>query len=298
MKILFLSRADGPDYQCDLAFLGLRQLLGPDCIDYPRLDHLYSDYGDTSALYGRGFTTTRILPADLPVDRDNLFIRALSGEFSLIVYGSIQRERMWWGKLTARLPRHRILAIDGEDSPAFLGGLVPFCIYLKRELALPHPGLHPISFAIPTSKIGTIRPLLKRKFLAQCDPRDRSTYTFTDESSYYRDYSESLFAITTRKAGWDALRHYEILANGCLPAFLDLRDCPATCCTALPKAELLEALDLYHAHPAAEWWDSPDGHAQWLSLWRRTHQRFVRHATTQALGQYILDLAAREAASA
>ena len=62
----------------------------------------------------------------------------------------------------------------------------------------------------------------KEKILATCDPRDTSTYIFDDEESYYNDYAKSLFAITMKKGGWDCLRHYEILAAGCLPVFLNI----------------------------------------------------------------------------
>src|SRR5690606_14734444 len=45
---------------------------------------------------------------------------------------------------------------------------------------------------------------------------------------------------TFKKAGWDCLRHYEIIANGCLPYFVNLESCPNKTLTALPKALLLE----------------------------------------------------------
>ena len=37
-------------------------------------------------------------------------------------------------------------------------------------------------------------------------------------------YSNSIFAITNKKLGWDCLRHYEILMNGCVPLYLDIKD--------------------------------------------------------------------------
>ena len=39
-------------------------------------------------------------------------------------------------------------------------------------------------------------------------------------------YSRSLFATTTRKGGWDCLRHYEILKNNCLPFFPNIEEKP------------------------------------------------------------------------
>jgi hypothetical protein len=40
------------------------------------------------------------------------------------------------------------------------------------------------------------------------------------------------------------MRHYEILANNCIPYFTDLEDCPKQTLTNLPKELLLEAKEL------------------------------------------------------
>jgi hypothetical protein len=47
-----------------------------------------------------------------------------------------------------------------------------------------------------------------------------------------------------KKAGWDCMRHYEILGNNCIPYFIDLEDCPKNTLTNLPK-ELLLKLENY-----------------------------------------------------
>ena len=61
MKILFITTKD-PKAQGDLLEIsilhGLRQLLGQNCIDYPRKKVMYHDWSETSKeeLHGRGFT--------------------------------------------------------------------------------------------------------------------------------------------------------------------------------------------------------------------------------------------------
>jgi hypothetical protein len=40
--------------------------------------------------------------------------------------------------------------------------------------------------------------------------------------------------------GWDCMRHYEILANRCIPSFPDLEKCPSTIMTNFPKNIILE----------------------------------------------------------
>jgi hypothetical protein len=50
---------------------------------------------------------------------------------------------------------------------------------------------------------------------------------FDTEADYYADLGRSRFGITTKREGWDAMRHYEIAANGCVPCFRDLDRKPA-----------------------------------------------------------------------
>lgn len=302
MNILFISPVQGMDYQCDALALGMREVYGDSFVDYPRIPYLYQDYGDTSTLYGHGFTMTKILSDDSEIDRTAIEDKMRSHFYDLLIFGSVQRtSRNLIVDASRYYKRHEILLIDGEDQTQMLLGLCGSGIYLKRELAAPHEGVHPIHFAIPASKIGTL-PMMKNKVLAHSDPRDRSTYIYYREQDYYRDYAESLFAITCHKSGWDCLRHYEILANRCLPLFLDLAECPETTMTNLPKAELLEALDLFYSHSfgndeyGTSYWSSEEGHATWLSLFRRIYVKFSARSTTRALAQYVIDVQQKEAA--
>lgn len=295
MKILYLSSAERPDYQCDMLAHGLRMLYGADFIDAPRISFLYNDYCDVASLYGRGFSLYGLLP-DIEVDRAHIQDRIRAREFDLIIYGSIHRSQNFFDLVIDTYPREKILFIDGEDHPQLFYNLSRHGLYFKRELYDASPGVYPIHFAIPTSKIGTIKPTLKDKVRAAIDPRDKSTYIYASELAYYTEYSRSLFAFTTRKAGWDALRHLEIMANGCLPIFLDLVECPDLTCTHLPKAELLEVLT--YADRDGSYWDTEEGKAVWKSLWRRVHLKFVFKSTTERLAQYVIETQQREEAIA
>ena len=83
----------------------------------------------------------------------------------------------------------------------------------------------PITFSIPKNKIVTEIPL-KTKFLSNLVPGDSNTYIYKTENDYYNEYKESLFATTYKKAGWDCMRHYEILACGCILYFPNIENCP------------------------------------------------------------------------
>jgi len=101
--------------------------------------------------------------------------------------------------------------------------------------------VNPISFSIPESKIVQSVPDKTKKF-AHIIPGDTSTYIFTDEASYYKDYQSAVFGRTCKKGGWDCMRHYEILANGCIPWFADLEKCPSQTMTHFPKELVSEAM--------------------------------------------------------
>lgn len=294
MNILYLSPATRPDYQCDMLLHGLRTFYGAGVVDCPRVSFLYDDYHDTTSLYGRGFTLYGLLP-DIDVDRSGVKQRIANKEFDLIIYGSIQRSQQFFDLVVAHYPREKVIFVDGEDHPG-LFNLSKHGLYFKRELVNAIEGIHPIHFAIPTAKIGTIKPTVKSKVRAHIDPRERSTYIYKTEREYYQDYSESLFAFTMRKAGWDSLRHLEIMANGCIPLFLDLADCPELTCIHLPKPELLEALT--YADRDGAYWDTPEGRSLWKSLWRRIHLKFSLRCTTERLAQYVIETQAREAQKA
>jgi hypothetical protein len=133
---------------------------------------------------------------------------------------------------------------------------------------------------MPTSRF---KPNLfnKTRDFSICDPRDRSTYIYQDEASYYGGYQEARLAVTTKKSGWDCMRHYEIIANGALPVFLDVEACPAATMVSYEKArckEIIEDLalkmtpsDIYEKH-----------------AWAMFSHALV-HNTTKALGEYLVN---------
>ncbi len=104
--------------------------------------------------------------------------------------------------------------------------------------------LYPISFSIPLCKIVSKIPE-KTRILAHIIPGDKSTYIYNTESDYYKGYQDSWFALTCKKGGWDCLRHYEIIANGCIPLFLDLDQCPKNTLTTFPKDLIRLSNNLY-----------------------------------------------------
>ena len=97
--------------------------------------------------------------------------------------------------------------------------------------------VRPIAFSIPAEHLAPADEA-KSSLLAThvVDPdvasvlgRDGTGYAFDREEDYFADLRRARFGVTTKKAGWDCLRHYELAASGCVPCFRDLADKPRDC---------------------------------------------------------------------
>lgn len=107
--------------------------------------------------------------------------------------------------------------------------------------------IHPLPYCIPDELVVDHNVLTKKtRKVASLIPGESSTYTFGvgDQDKYYEMYQTSLFAHTKKKGGWDCLRHYEILANGCIPIYEDLEHCPKSMMTTFPKELIQEACNV------------------------------------------------------
>jgi hypothetical protein len=125
--------------------------------------------------------------------------------------------------------------VDGEDDQNIRSELYGSGMLFKRELMYSNEkNLFPISFGAPKEKIVTKVPE-KTQDWATVIPGKIETYIFTEEKSYYEDYQKSYFALTHKKGGWDCMRHYEILLNGCVPYFPDINGCPSETMVSFPK---------------------------------------------------------------
>jgi hypothetical protein len=147
----------------------------------------------------------------------------------------------WW-----RRPPWWLLPRAHRRAPYFKRELTDVTRWLRTYGFVPPPLAHrvplhnvrTISFSIPASKlVPRDAPIAKQKdFPAHVvDPEvarrlgARTGYAFEREEDYHADLRAARFGITTRKAGWDCLRHYEIAANGAVPCFRDLDRKPPLC---------------------------------------------------------------------
>nr|WP_093191719.1 hypothetical protein [Thiocapsa sp. KS1] len=152
--------------------------------------------------------------------------------------------------------------------------------------------LRRISFSIPESKIILSRPHKEKDFpkhIVDAEVAERvqgaaTSYAFSSEAEYYADLQSARFGITTKRSGWDCLRHYEIAANASVPCFRDLQLKPDTCaphglndsnCIIYRSAdELFRRIGLM---TDTEYTALQDGALAW-----------VRSHTTKTIAQYVL----------
>ena len=297
MKILYISGNQRSqqfpwltDYQDDCLLLGLKELFGDDVVDCNKRFHLYTDYADDQLAteYGRGFTVCRNISSD-NADREDITKKIRNKYFDYVIYGSIWRCEEHLQLVLENYDKKKIVFVDGEDTNTFAEDrLKDGVVYFKRELYPDQKQVHlqeymqhvlPISFAFPTNKVS--KGQKKERRIAHSDPRDKKTYVFEKEYEYYHDYKYSKYAFTMPKAGWDCLRHYEIMGNGCVPLFPDIINCPRYSMMRFPKALLTKVAFFEKNDP--KWLDQNYEYFQ-----SEVMDHMLKYNTTKALAEHVM----------
>ena len=246
MNILYINDFKGVDYLNDNIFHGGRSLFGESFIDSNEAWYMYDDLSinDKSSLYGMGFTIAGKLPK-LNINREFIEDKIRSKFYDLIIYGSVHRNLDYIDLVKSIYSKNKVVFLDGEDETKILTELLEYGVYFKRELSDEYINLvYPISFSIPKNLIN-IQPVENKIKIISNSSSYETGYLYSDEETYYKNYTNSYFALTKKKAGWDCLRHYEILMNGCLPLFSNLHNLPKNIMIHWDKELLKESLDLF-----------------------------------------------------
>lgn len=251
MRVLYSTFADYDnltpygnrlDYQADSLFHGFRSLLGEDAVDAPKMCHMYR--GPAFKLIKqdkcKGFTLYNRLD-DIEVDRENIYDKLRCDYFDYVImpihHSKLHSETQIIDRvaqLRTYMPENKVIVVDGNDETRYFESILKYSWLFKRELTgVKRSKVEPISFSIPEEIVVTQVPEKTQDFaklipsyLHRGHPHER-TYIYDDEIEYYRDYQRSYYGFTCKKGGWDTLRHYEILANGCVPYFTDIERLPA-----------------------------------------------------------------------
>jgi hypothetical protein len=279
MKVLLISNSE-PDYLCDAILHGMYHLLGSDFTHSRTYDLMYEPLTTPEKLnssYGKGFTMWGNLPKYLN-DNIDLGKKITNKYFDLIIYGHFRRCMDYYPLVMEYYDKHEVIFVDGEDDQ-WISDTQGHPLF-KRELLTKTAKVYPISFAIPHIKLTQDIPLKTIKLSEYVPQVSGSGYIYNTENDYYEGYRTALYGLTHKKSGWDCMRHYEILGNGCIPYFPDINDCPDMTMTNFPKDLVKRSNQLFDT----------DCDEQYEIL-EKLHTYTKENLTTIELAKYVLSIA-------
>jgi hypothetical protein len=270
------------DYMNDLVFHGLFENAEVEIVDWPeKIICLYKSYENQipkQNLWGLGFSQTFLIDDD-PINRQDIEYKIEHNYFDYVIFGAIRRYNEKYQYIKQFYNDNQIICIDGNDDCDIDYKYSEKHLYFKRELHqidLPK-NVIPIHFGIPESKI-LANKIEKSQDYGSIIP-GQGGYKFNDEQSYYNDYAKSYFGVTMKKAGWDCLRHYEIIANNCLPYFVDIDKCPINTLNKNFKGLCKEAYNIVYNFNIQDYNNCIES----------MNKLLLSELTTKQVGKYILN---------
>jgi hypothetical protein len=292
MKVLYITNHNSiaacsggyiSDYLNDLTYYGFYELFKDgvidEIVDSTPIISLYKENQSKipkQCLWG-GMTAFWLIDGDNP-NRINIQSKIENKYYDLIVYGASRRCLDYFELVKKVYDPKKIVLLDGNDD-CYVHSLSDIHPYFKRECYSYHSNVFPISFSYPTCKISTPNKE-KIQSYGTVIPGEKSTYIFSNETDYFKDYNNSYYGVTMKKAGWDCMRHYEIMGNYCMPYFLDIDKCPEHTLTTLPKDAIKRGNELINKDfDITKYYDIMD----------ECFLHFKQHCTTKEMARYILN---------
>ena len=262
MKVLLINGSDvHSDYLCDMILDGLIKNESIELDQYPPAPRMYRESCVCpNTLHGQGYTLYKKIPGNVPTTNFGEVNEKIGDKYyDVILFGSIHRTLSPFGysgiieenlnivnNIVSLYDQNQVIMCDGEDGPVGRVDISSWTgkarIYQRendgREKFLP------VSFAFPKTQIPS-RIVTKENEMCSIIPGKTDTYIRDNEEEYYKVLGKSKFVTTTKKGGWDCLRHYEILFNGSVPYFPDIHKCPDMTLHNHRKDLYLEANRMY-----------------------------------------------------
>ena len=312
------------DYQSDMVFHGLVKKLGQNLHTGHNFwwHHKGIEKPTLNEIWGSGFTMYGLLEKEEYTYKK---IKDPSGYDAVVIpiHHTMNKQDNYLFDVVSFLrsedvgySKNQVIVIDGWDQEHICKQAAELCTYYKREMQDHHKEYSlPISFAFPKEKIRDLDDSKRNVAFAplipvnqSIDPSYMSTYIYDTEESYYDMYQTAYFSYTSKKGGWDTLRHYEIIANGSIPFFVDIESCPRHTLWNFPKERVLSARGVLGGVPKLKknvWKnqelphcgvidkDSPgslqDFHKElWTHYRDEIYSWLKREGTTESLADYIL----------
>ena len=222
---------------------------------------------------GAGFTLFHTLDKERILSTDTLY-KIENKFYDKIIYGNVWSSLPYWSQVVTMYDENDVVLLDGTDSDfefqyrddngneievvkctssslrkTTLGYASNFGKYFKREIPQVHYGsISPISMGfpeelmvdgVPFNKEQEWCPLTGTEFPDWVEVSDKR-YGFGEQDLFYEEIQKSRYGFTMKKAGWDCMRHYEIIGNGTIPYFHELEKCPPKTLHNFPKELILK----------------------------------------------------------
>ena len=261
MKVLYVFNFEYPDYQSDTIYHGLIDS-GIEVYETHYPSYMLKSFQNLGSIYGKGFTMFGKMDHVPKVDDEKTILEKIRSKFyDVVIYGCVythegfpKRQCLdYLEEVKKYYPKNKIHFIDGSDYSYNFANqyqLNEYGIVWKSHLVDYGIANH-IMFGIPQCQLIKCNPF-KEKLFATIIPGNFNTYIYSDEESYYKDYSISYYGMTWKKGQWNCMRHLEILANKCIPYFPDIEDCPPLTMVGFPKDIIKETNKYarrYEIHP-------------------------------------------------
>lgn len=214
---------------------------------------------DKSLLYGNGFTiyglsdipyvfTDEISIYDNIIYSLDLFERMMDNYYDQVIvsiHNNLFKSKSIENYVKGFINVKNVKFVCGNDDPYIDERITNKFMLFKREIEgdkLPN-NVFPINFCIPKEKVlSKVPEKLVEKSEEVPNHAGEAGWKIKSESEYYKKYQDASYALTYKKGGWDSLRHYEIMMNGCFPYFLGLDKCPQYTLHFLPKVYITEVM--------------------------------------------------------
>jgi hypothetical protein len=249
MNVLFVNNFAHVDYLNDHIYNGLIHTKNLTVWETHSPWYMLQGCGDLSGMWGKGIGYGRMDHKANVEDKKEIRKKLKERFYDKIIFGSVRRCTDFIDEVCRFYTPADVAFCDGEDDTNIDHSKTKHGLYFKRELQQKMPMVFPISFAITMETLAD-KFLPKEKIMATCIPGNPQTYlwNFSNQKDYYKDYNRSYYGTTTKKAGWDCNRHYEIIGSHCMPYFPDIDQCPPLTMTNFPK-KIIRKMNEYSSKP-------------------------------------------------
>lgn len=244
IKVAYLyDFINGQEYMNDGVYHGLIDSGLFDVYEYGYPHYMLSSHPSINTLYGRGFTMFGKLNHTPNVESHEEMRNKIQNKFyDIIIYGCAYKGVHPFKDIVfSNYSKDKVHVIDGDDGTrnfAIDYGFRNYSTIWKTSLTSLEYG-NPIQFSIPESQLITCTPV-KEKIFSYYDPRNAKTYSYDNEIDYYNDYATSYYGYVTKRSQWNTMRVLEIMANRCVPYFIDIEHLPSTMMVKFPRELIIE----------------------------------------------------------